>query len=178
MGVIKTNEKSVIIVGLGANLPRADGIPPAFSLCEAVNEMSSNGINVIAASHIWKSAPVPISDQPWYHNAVCRVDTVLSPDKLLRILLMIEEEAGRVRHTRNEARVLDLDILAYNQEILDQPYLQIPHPRMHKRAFVLYPLQEIVPNWVHPSLGYSLEEMLNSLDSNQKIERTDAKLIK
>jgi len=167
----------MIIIGLGANLPRADGTPPALSLCEAVKSFTTHGVDVVNGSHVWKTAPVPISDQPWYHNAVCQVETTLSPAELLELVASIEDKAGRVRTFRNDARVLDLDILAYNQEIIDLPHLQIPHPRMHERAFVLYPLQEIAANWVHPVSGKAIEEMIGSLDPAQKIERTDISLL-
>ncbi len=168
----------MIIIGLGANLPSADGTPPAHSLCNAAKAMNGCGLLITKASHIWKSAPVPASDQPWYHNAVCTIKTSLSPENLLKTLNNIEEKAGRIRTRRNEARILDLDILAYNNEIIKAETLQIPHPRMHERAFVLYPLRELAPDWVHPASGKTLEEMINALDPAQQIEKTDIEICK
>lgn len=170
----------MILIGLGANLPCADGTTPALSLRRAVNALKENRIFVTKASHIWKSSPVPISNQPWYCNAVCAVETSLSSDNLLKTLNNIEEETGRVRGRRNEARVLDLDILTYNNEIINEEHLQIPHPRMHERSFVLMPLQEITeeiaPDWRHPTLKKGIEEMIQCLDLTQKIEKTETGL--
>ncbi|MCK5375273.1 MAG: 2-amino-4-hydroxy-6-hydroxymethyldihydropteridine diphosphokinase, partial [Alphaproteobacteria bacterium] len=104
----------MILIGLGANLEGKDGLTPAQSLQYAVTELqqASCGVDVIAGSSIWKTAPVPISDQPWYHNAVCQVETFLSAQELLQVIVSIENKAGRVRTSeRNESRVLDLDIL-------------------------------------------------------------------
>jgi len=167
----------MILIGLGANLNSKYGYSPSQSLQRAAKELEMRGVTLIAGSHIWKSAPVPISGQPWYHNAVCSIDTKLSPTELLQLIASIEEDAGRVRNGRNESRVLDLDILAYNQEFIRTDDLQVPHPRMHERAFVLYPLQEIADDWVHPSSGKTIEEMTTFLDPDQKIERTDTSLL-
>ena len=167
----------MIIIGLGANLKSKNGALPIQSLQRAAKELRDQGIKPVAGSSIWKSAPVPVSDQPWYHNAVCQVETQLSASELLQVVISIEEVAGREHFVRNEARVLDLDILAYNNEIIEFPRLQIPHPRMHQRAFVLYPLQEIAPSWVHPVLGNTLEEAISLLDTSQEIKRTDTSLL-
>ncbi len=168
----------MILIGFGANLDNQDGASPAQSLQRAAIELEARGISLVSGSSIWKTAPVPVSDQPWYHNAVCSVETTLSPVELLHVVASIEDDAGRVRYDRNEARVLDLDILAYNQEFIRTDDLQIPHPRMHERAFVLYPLQEIAANWVHPASGKAIEDMITFfLDPTQKIERTDISLL-
>jgi 2-amino-4-hydroxy-6-hydroxymethyldihydropteridine diphosphokinase len=168
---------NMILIGFGANLDSKDGASPVQSVQRAAKELEERGVSILAGSSIWKSAPVPISDQPWYHNAVCRVKTILSPSELLQLVAFIENEAGRVRNGRNEARVIDLDILAYNQQVIKTANLQVPHPRMHERAFVLYPLQEIAADWVHPASGKAIEEMIKSLDAAQQIECTDIKLI-
>ena len=165
-----------ILIGLGANLKSRSGASPIQNLQHAASELAKYGVTPVAGSSIWKSAPVPVSDQPWYLNAVCEVKTELKPQELLHVVEQIEERAGRERFIRNEARVLDLDILAFNNEIIEHPDLHIPHPRMHKRAFVLMPLKEIATNWVHPALKRSLEEMILALDPAQEIECTNAKI--
>ena len=121
-------------------------------------------------SSIWKSAPVPVSDQPWYRNAICVVDTDYSATELMQKLHNIEEGFGRIRSEKNAARTLDLDIIAYNDEVHDMPIL--PHPRFHERAFVLYPLQEIVPDWCHPVTKLSVSDMIAQLPP-QDIECSD-----
>lgn len=160
----------MIFIGLGANLDGKYG-SAAECLNAAPALFAAKNIDVIAMSSLWKSAPVPVSDQPWYHNAVCSVDTLLSPHDLLAVLSEIENETGRVRHKQNEARILDLDLLAYHNEIIETDILSCPHPRLHERAFVLYPLQEIVPDWVHPVLGQPVSDMMNVMPEGQEIER-------
>jgi len=160
----------LILIGLGANLDGKYG-----SAVDCLNTVpalfSAKNIDVVAMSCLWKSAPVPVSDQPWYHNAVCVVETTLSPFDLLSTLSDIENEAGRVRYRQNEARVLDLDLLAYHNEIIDSNVLTCPHPRLHDRAFVLYPLQEIASDWEHPVSGQSVIDMIKSMPEDQEIER-------
>ena len=168
---------TMILIGLGANLEGESGLTPMQSLQWAAVELQTHdGIDVVAGSSIWKTAPVPMSDQPWYHNAVCQIETSLSAQDILQVTASIENKAGRIRLERNEARVLDLDILAYDQDIIETPDLQIPHPRMHERAFVLFPLMEIAPRWKHPLIDKGVEKMILTLDPTQEIERTDIKL--
>lgn len=155
----------MIGIALGANLDSALGTPEqALKKCPEL--LKKYDINVTAFSSIWKSAPIPISDQPWYHNAVCLIETKLKPQNLLQTLASIETKAGRVRNIKNEPRVLDLDILFYHDEVMDNG-LTLPHPRMHERAFVLYPLQEVAPNWMHPVLNKTVSEMIEDLPEQQ-----------
>lgn len=159
----------MIAIGLGANLNSIYGTPnQALQACPQL--FNNHNIKVLKFSSIWKSAPVPLSDQPWYHNAVCIVKTKLHPKDLLGVLASIEEEAGRLREIRNEPRVLDLDILFYDDEICSDENLTLPHPRMHERAFVLYPLNEVAPQWAHPELNKTLVQMISELPE-QQIER-------
>ncbi len=160
----------MILIGMGANLDGVDGTPEEC-LRATVLRLEARGITVEKMSGIWKTAPVPISDQPWYRNAVCSVESELEPHALLAVLASIEDDVGRVRRGRNEARVIDLDLLAYNDRLIEGKDLHIPHPRMSDRAFVLYPLQEVVPDWVHPISGVSVSELIKNLPKDQEIER-------
>ncbi len=162
----------MIFIGLGANLNSIYGSPEK-SLYACSDIFSKAGIYIIKSSNIWKSAPVPISDQPWYYNAVCSVDTDLSPHNMLTTLSEIELFMGRTRSIKNAARAIDLDILSYNDKIINKPNLKLPHPRMHDRAFVLYPLQEVAANWHHPYLDKSVDEMIENIAKGQKIKRID-----
>lgn len=166
----------MIYIGLGANMPGKYG-PPENAIQAALDEINADPeIGVIAASSIWHSAPVPVSDQPWFANAVCAIETHLPPRALLARLKKIEQEAGREERERNAPRVLDLDIVAYGKFItMDAPIL--PHPRMHERAFVLYPLQEITPEWVHPALECPVAELIEMLPPGQQIRRGEKLLI-
>ncbi len=166
------------IVALGANLPSQHGTP-AETLKAAVDAIAHRGINVIAASSIWKSAPVPFNpDHPWYYNGVVAVQTSLSAHELLRELLAIEQDFGRVRTVRNAPRVLDLDLIAYEDEIiLDGPELLVPHPRMQDRAFVLMPMSDIFSEWRHPQSGTTLDQLLAAIPEDQKAESTGEALL-
>lgn len=157
----------MIIIALGANLPSRFGAP-LETLAAAQRALAARGLALVSASRIWLTAPVPVSDQPWYHNAVVGAETVLPPAGVLDVLQSIECDFGRVRAERNAPRILDLDLIAYHDEILEQPGLAVPHPRMHERAFVLRPMQEIAPgDWRHPVLGKTLAELVAALPEDQ-----------
>ena len=159
------------MIALGANLPSVYGAPAA-TLSKAVDVVQSRGINVLTRSGIWLTAPVPISDQPWYHNAVIAVQTRLSPNDLLKELLSIENEFGRVRSERNAPRILDLDLLAYGDAHLNDADLTLPHPRMMERGFVLYPLLDVAAEWTHPVTGQRAQEAVRHLPPNQSAEKS------
>ena len=160
----------MILIGLGSNLDGECG-SPADTLHECSRLLAESGVYIVNSSNIWKTAPVPASDQPWYRNAVCEVKTNLTSYGLLYSLAAIEEFLGRTRSsTPNEPRVIDLDVLGFNDENLDKVDLKIPHPEMHNRAFVLYPLREVAPNWVHPTLEKTVDEMVHGLPVGQKVE--------
>lgn len=163
----------MILVALGANLPSRYG-DPLKSLYAAVTALSERpDIDVLAQSPVYVSAPVPVSDQPWYHNAVISIETSLKPLELLGVLHDIEEDFGRVRSIRNEARALDLDIVAYNNEIIDESGLVIPHPRIAERAFVVLPLYDLEPKWIHPLTGACVADMVEALPQGQDIQKIE-----
>lgn len=162
----------MILIALGANLPSKYGTP-RDTLREALKAMEYAGLKPVSVSRLWLTAPVPVSDQPWYHNAVAAIETDLPPLELLAVLQKIENEFGRVRDVRNEPRVLDLDLLAYDDQILDVPGLSLPHPRMHERAFVLLPLRDIAPDWQHPMRYDTLSDLIDAIPDDQKAEPAD-----
>lgn len=158
----------MILLGLGANLSGLHG-SPEDTLRAAVNELAGRGVVPVSGSSIWISAPIPASDQPDFRNAVLNVETSLDCRALLQVLHEVELAFGRVRSIRNEARVLDLDILAYHDDVFDEEDVCIPHPRLHERAFVLYPLREVAPEWGHPVSGVNVEQMIVDLGKEQNI---------
>ena len=135
-----------ILVGIGANLTSPRHGAPLQSCIAAVAAMERADIAVRRVSAWYESAPVPPSGQPRYVNGVAAVETGLAPDRLLARLHDIEAAFGRVRRARNEARILDLDLLAYGRRIATAPARpNLPHPRLAERAFVLLPLCEVAP---------------------------------
>jgi 2-amino-4-hydroxy-6-hydroxymethyldihydropteridine diphosphokinase len=161
----------VILIGLGANLPSAVG-GPRETLDAALRRLEEAGVHIAARSRWYRTAPVPVSDQPWFVNAVARIETALDATALLALLRRIEREFGRQRTVRNAARTLDLDIIDYDGRIENAPDLILPHPRMQDRAFVLRPLAEIAPGWRHPTLGKTVETLISALPPDQKAEPT------
>ncbi len=161
----------MIVIGLGANLsdPRYGGPQDA---CEvALDALHTAGVAVLRRSRWYRSAPVPASDQPWFVNAVAEVVTGLSAAELLDLLHRIEREMGRERRARDEARVIDLDLLVFGEAVsspCETPIL--PHPRLAERAFVVLPLAELAPDWRHPGTGQRLAEMIRALPADQRAE--------
>ncbi|MFZ5790480.1 MAG: 2-amino-4-hydroxy-6-hydroxymethyldihydropteridine diphosphokinase [Pseudomonadota bacterium] len=161
-----------ILVALGANLPSPRFGSPQATLEAALAALAARGVEILARSSWWESEPVPPSDQPWYVNGVVRVRTALEPGPLLALLHEIETEFGRIRLARNEARVLDLDLLAYGRRVVAGPgALVLPHPRLADRAFVLLPLAEVAPDWRHPVTGEGLRQLIAKLPPDQAIRR-------
>lgn len=158
----------MILVGLGANLPSRYGRPEQ-TVEAAIKALEAAGVEIVATSGLWRSAPVPLSDDPWYCNAVVSVRADMTAEALLGILQGIEKDFGREDNVRNAPRVIDLDLLVFNNDIVDTPALTLPHPRMHERAFVLVPLREIAPEWVHQVMNKTIDEMLSVLDGEQRL---------
>jgi 2-amino-4-hydroxy-6-hydroxymethyldihydropteridine diphosphokinase len=159
-----------ILVALGANLPTERFGPPRAALEAALAELSRRGVTVVRRSRWYESAPVPISDQPWFVNGVAEVETELGPEGLLALLHEVEAMFGRARREVNAPRMLDLDLIAYGALVRgeEEPPV-LPHPRMASRAFVLLPLAEIRPDWRHPVLGRTAAELAASLPRGQAI---------
>ena len=162
------------IVALGANLPSRFGTP-AQTLYAALKAMTEKGIWPVQISRVWKTAPVPfVEGQPWYHNAVAAVETSKSAHDLLKTLLEIEEEFGRVRTVRNAPRLLDLDLIAYDRQIIPEgPEIIVPHPRMDSRAFVLLPMADILDEWTLPQTGATLDDLIAAIPADQMAEPMD-----
>jgi 2-amino-4-hydroxy-6-hydroxymethyldihydropteridine diphosphokinase len=166
----------MILIAFGANLPGRFG-SPLEALQQAVSALEARAVHVTRSSRIWLTAPVPVSGQPDYHNAVAAVETDLSPLALLETMQAVETEFGRVRTVRNAPRVLDLDLIAYHDDVIDRPAMIVPHPRMHRRAFVLKPLADIAPGWVHPALGIPLADLIRDLPVDQIARPTEHSLL-
>lgn len=146
-------------IALGSNLGDSRQILQAALAALA----DADSIELRAHSRLYQTAPVG-PPQPDYVNCAALLDTCLAPEALLRELLQIEASFGRVRRERWGPRLLDLDLLLFDDLVLTTPTLQIPHPRMHERAFVLVPLAEIAPHWVDPISGKTLAQLTEAVD--------------
>ena len=160
---------SRIFIGLGANLTPDGYASPREGCVAAVSALADEGVHLSALSHWYESAPVPISDQPWYLNAVVEATTELDAASTLAALHLIERRFGRIRAERNAARVLDLDLLDFAGMVRDTSDLALPHPRLHERAFVLLPLGELCPDWVHPVSGIAIQDLIAMIPVDQQI---------
>jgi len=154
---------SLAYLALGANLPSLAG-PPEATLAAAAERLTALG-RVAARSSLYSTAPVGLADQPRFLNAVIALDTDLAPRHLLNALLALERDFGRDRRSAipDGPRTLDLDILFYGEQRISESGLEIPHPRLAERAFVLIPLHEIAPQLRDPRSGRTIAQLLAAI---------------
>ncbi|MEQ8503786.1 MAG: 2-amino-4-hydroxy-6-hydroxymethyldihydropteridine diphosphokinase [Rhodospirillales bacterium] len=158
-----------VIIGVGGNIPTDQYGPPRATCGAALYTLSQDPAVTISAHAGWyETAPVPISDQPWFVNGAVSVETDLAPDALMALLLGIEARFGRRRSERNAPRILDLDLLTFGQRVLSGN-LEVPHPRLHLRSFAVLPIRDLAPDWIHPVLGRSIREISADLPADQEI---------
>ena len=166
---------NAIYLSLGSNLgDRSQNILTAIQMLKEV------GFNVTKKSSVYETSPWPVRDkslnglkgvteQPDFLNLVLKGETKLSPEELLKKIKSIEKTMGRETSEKWGPRIIDIDILFYKKEILDTPSLIIPHPQLHKRAFVLVPLKEIAPRLIHPLLKKTVQQMLNNMNDKGSV---------
>ncbi len=156
---------AIAYVGLGANL--GDTQKNIASAIERINALGA----IIAVSSLYQTEPVGYEDQDWFLNCVLKLDTTLTARELLEALQEIERDLGKKITIRWGPRTIDLDILLYDNQVFDVWDLQVPHPRLHVRAFVLVPLAEIAPEAIHPVIGKTMRELKNELTSSKQVEK-------
>lgn len=159
-------------VGIGSN--QGDSLRICTDAIALLRKKPS--VRVLRTSSFYRTKPVGFTEQDWFMNAAVLCETDLEPEEFLNVLLELEQNFGRVRTIRWGPRTLDLDLLFFGFRQVDKPHLKIPHPLMQERLFVLAPLAEIEPDWVHPALGFSVRAMLDRLvktDHQQEIQKLD-----
>ena len=147
-------------IGIGSNMG-----DPSGNCLDAIDRIGRiDNCRIISVSGLYLTEPVGDSEQEWYTNCVAAISTELTARDLLKRLLGIEADMGRVRRKRWESRLIDLDLLLYGEEIIKMQDLEIPHPRIHVRKFVLIPLSDLDSGLIHPTLGISIQKILDELD--------------
>ena len=155
----------LVFIGIGSNLGDKAG-----NCRRAVEVILADGRNRIGkCSPLYQTEPVGKKEQDWFINGVCAMETSMEPAEVLEFLLNVEKMMGRVRRERWGPRVIDLDILFFGQEVINQEALQIPHPRLHERRFVLAPLNDIAPDLRHPLLGKTISQILSELPGEERV---------
>jgi 2-amino-4-hydroxy-6-hydroxymethyldihydropteridine diphosphokinase len=135
------------------------------NLKNAINNLTPQ-MNVKAKSHVYETPPWGFADQPPFLNQVVKVETYLEPEPLLYHLKRLETALGRVPNFQNGPRLIDIDILLFDDLVVNSPEIQIPHPRLHERAFVLAPLADLAPALVHPGLNRSVSSLLAGVNQS------------
>lgn len=161
---------STVYLGLGTNLGDREK-----QLSTALDLLERDGVRILRRSSVYETEPVELREQPWFLNLVVEAETTFTPRELLRHSLAIERDMGRERVTRNGPRIIDIDVLFYRDAIFETPDLQIPHPRMADRRFVLAPLAELAPDLVHPTTGTTIQKMLETLQDPHVVQRSDSR---
>ena len=155
-------------ISLGSNIGDRLGTIRQASLL-----LKGMGIQIVASSDIFETAPWGVKEQPWFLNACLLVDTSVSPRELLSRLQSIENRLGRVSRFRWGPREIDLDLLFMDGLAVDEEDLVLPHPEMHNRSFVLVPLNQVAPDWVHPLLHRRVRELLGQVSVEEVLRITD-----
>jgi len=145
----------IAYLGLGSNLGDRNA-----NLADAITRLSCESVRILRTSSVWETAPRDVLDQPWFLNQVVEVESDLLPRQLFQRIQRIEREMGRQRRMPKGPRLIDIDILLYGNAVVKSEDLEIPHPRMTERRFVLAPLAELAPDLRHPVSKQTVRELL------------------
>ena len=160
----------MIYLNIGSNLPSYNG-----NRYQNINKailLMSDFFDIKKRSDFYETPSYPNKSNPKFVNIMLKGKTILEPIALLERLKKIEKKIGRIKKNKNEPRVCDIDIIDFNRILLKKKNLQLPHPRLHERNFVLFPLKEISPMWEHPVLNRKINYFINKLNITKHIEIT------
>jgi 2-amino-4-hydroxy-6-hydroxymethyldihydropteridine diphosphokinase len=160
-----------VYLSLGSNMGNR-----AQNIARAIKALDAHGIRVVRESSLYETAPIEVRGHGWFLNCAIEVETQMMPLQLMRALLQIEHDLGRKRRPASshsdglkDPRIIDIDILLFGESIVNAPELEIPHPRMAERRFVLVPLNEIAPGLRHPTLNATVAELLASTADRSQV---------
>ena len=161
----------MLLLGLGSNLPSSFG-DRFKNINLAISYLESYKIKVIKKSSFYESLSYPNKENPKFINVVIKASTYLKPEDFASVLIFIEEKLERKRQHKNDPRTCDIDIIDFNNQVIDFKYknlnFTVPHKELSYRNFVLFPLKEILPKWIHPKTKESIDMLINKLSTDDK----------
>jgi len=161
----------MIYLNIGSNLPSGDG-GRKTNILKAINHLKRLKLNLIKISSFYETPSYPNNSDPKFINLCVKLESKLKANELLNEIKKIEKKLGRTRLIKNEPRTCDIDIIDFNGEVIKNDELESPHPRLHLRNFVIYPLKEIEPHWLHPIFNKKIDSFFQELDKNSHNEIT------